>query len=53
MIEIEGVCLSGFGIMFGYCPIPQMSILMYRMLWRNHILIKIDIAVFINKARQE
>ena len=36
--------------MFGYCPIPQMSVFMYRMLWINHILIKIDIAVFINKA---
>ena len=39
--------------MFGYCPIPQMSIFVYGMLRRNHILIKIDIAVFINKARQE
>ena len=27
-----------------------MGILMHRMLWRYHILIKIDIAVFVNKT---
>ena len=50
MIEVEDNCLSGFGVLLGYCPIPQMSIFVYGMLRRNHILIKIDIAVFINKT---
>ena len=50
MVEVEDNCLSGLGILLGYCPVPQVSVFMYGMLGRNHILIKIDIADLIDET---